>query len=197
MIALPYDWHQPPSGVWTLRDVERLPEGSRVEVIDGALTVNPSPLPIHQRISRRLANAIERQLPPRWQVEIEIDVLLNLEPLDYVAPDVVVFGADVPLTTRPIPAEQFALVVEVVSPGSRRRDRGSKPLIYAHAGVPYYWRIEGEPVGAKGPTVHVFSEPGDDGYRDEQAYTGRLRTRSPFPIELDLDELERSKDKRS
>ena len=53
MIALPADWLYPPPGGWTLQDVEGLPEGSRVEVIDGALIVNPAPLATHQRIARR------------------------------------------------------------------------------------------------------------------------------------------------
>jgi hypothetical protein len=33
------------------------------------------------------------------------------------------------------------LVVEVVSKGSRREDRGSKPLAYAEAGIPHFWRV--------------------------------------------------------
>ena len=196
MIARPYHWLQPPSGVWTLRDVERLPEGSRVEVIDGALTVNPSPLPIHNRMIRHLAAMLGPQLPAEWQVETEIDVLLNLDPLDYVAPDVVVFGADVPLTTRPIPAEDIALVVEMVSPGSRRRDRNAKPAVYADADIRHFWRVESEAVGAEELTVHVFGEPDDGSYQVEQVFTGRLSAPVPFPIEVDLDELASAKYKR-
>ena len=196
MIALPYHWLQPPSGVWTLRDVERLPEGSRVEVIDGALTVNPSPLPIRNRLIRHLAAALGPQLPAEWQVETEIDVLLNLDLLDYVAPDIVVFGAEVPLTTRPIPAEDIALVVEMVSPGSRRRDRNTKPAVYADADIRHFWRVESEAVGAEELTVHVFSEPDDGSYQVEQVFTGRLSTPVPFPIEVDLDELASAKYKR-
>lgn len=196
MIALPYHWPQPPSGVWTLRDVERLPEGSRVEVIDGALTVNPSPLPIHNRLINHLRMMLGPQLPVEWQLEQEIDVLLNEDPLDYVAPDLVVFRAGVALTTRPIPAGDVALVVEVVSPGSRRRDRGSKPLVYAEAGIGHYWRIEGEHVGADTLTVTACREPRDGAYRTEDTFTERLDVTSPFPIDLDLVELESAKYKR-
>ena len=32
MTALPDNWLQPPLGGWTLADIQRLPEGSRVEV---------------------------------------------------------------------------------------------------------------------------------------------------------------------
>jgi Putative restriction endonuclease len=83
--------------------VEALPEKSRVEVLDGALIVNPSPLPIHRRIVRRLAAELERQLPGDWQLETDVDVMLSQDLLDYLSPDIVVFGAEVPLTTRPIP----------------------------------------------------------------------------------------------
>lgn len=34
------------------------------------------------------------------------------------------------------------LAVEVVSPGSRRRDRSVKPYMYAEAGIPHFWRVE-------------------------------------------------------
>ncbi|WP_344648178.1 Uma2 family endonuclease [Cryptosporangium japonicum] len=185
----PHPEHQPMSGVWTLRDVERLPEGCRAEVIDGALTINPSPAPVHNRFVRHLAAALESQLPAEWQLESRIDVLLNLEPLDYVAPDLVVFGADVPLTTRPMSVREITLVAEMVAPESRRRDRNMRPVVYADAGIPHFWRVESEAVGAERLTVHVFSEPGDEGYRVEQVFTGRLSTAVPFPIEIDLDGL--------
>ena len=61
--------------------------------------------------------------------------MLSEDPLDYLTPDIVVFGADVPLTTRPIPGLEILVVVEVVSRGSRREDRGAKPLAYAEGGL--------------------------------------------------------------
>ena len=51
---------------------------------------------------RRLAAAFEPQLPVRWQLETDADVMLAEDPLDYLSPDVVVFDAAVPLTTRPV-----------------------------------------------------------------------------------------------
>ena len=86
MTALESEWLSPPPGGWTLADVQALPENSRVEVIDGALIVNPSPLPIHQRIVRRLAARLEPQLPPSWQLETGVDVMLSEDPLDYLSP---------------------------------------------------------------------------------------------------------------
>ncbi len=99
--------------------------------------------------------ALEPQLPAGRQLDIDIDVMLADDPLDYVAPDIVVYDVDVPLSTRPVPGEKILLVVEIVSKGSRREDRGSKPLAYAEAGIEHYWRVEGLANGLPTLTVHT------------------------------------------
>jgi hypothetical protein len=46
----------------------------------------------------------------------------------------------------PLPGpEHVGLVVEVVSPSSRKTDRFAKPGEYAEAGIPLFWRVETEP----------------------------------------------------
>lgn len=188
MTALPDDWLHSPPGGWTLADIKNLPEGSRVEVIDGALIVNPSPLPIHQRIARRLAGALEPGLPPDWQLETDVDVMLAQDPLDYLTPDIVIFDRQVPLTTRPIPGDSILLVVEIVSRGSRREDRGSKPLAYAEAGIPYFWRVETKESGAVALTVHTASlEAGR--YEENGKHLGRLVTAEPVSVDIVLTDL--------
>jgi Uma2 family endonuclease len=187
MTALQSEWLSPPPGGWTLADVRALPERSRVEVIDGALIVNPSPLPVHQRVVRRLAAALEPQLPAPWQLETDVDVMLSEDPLDYLSPDIVVFGADIPLTTRPIPGDQILLVVEVVSRGSRREDRGAKPLAYAEGGIRHFWRVEGPASGTPAVEVHTFLAPSPaEGYVPTGLHRGRLTTDVPFPVDIDL-----------
>ena len=116
--------------------------------------------------------------------------MLNEDPLDYLTPDVVVFSADVPLTTRPIAAPSVLLVVEVVSRGSRREDRGSKPLAYAEAGIPSFWRLEGPLTGAVTTELHEFSSPTRDfRYGSAETHTGTVRVQTPFSLQLDLDAL--------
>jgi Uma2 family endonuclease len=190
MTALQGEWLSPPPGGWTLADVRALPEKSRVEVIDGALIVNPSPLPVHQRVVRRLAAELESQLPAAWQLETDVDVMLSEDPLDYLSPDVVVFSADLSLTTRPIPGGQILLVVEVVSRGSRREDRGAKPLAYAEGGIRHFWRVEGPASGALAVEVHTFMTASSaEGYAQTGLYRGRLATDVPFPMDIDLTRL--------
>ncbi|HEU5471126.1 MAG TPA: Uma2 family endonuclease [Actinophytocola sp.] len=189
MTALPDDWpHLLPTEGWTLADIESLPEGSPMEVIDGVLIVNPSPLPFHQRISRRISNLLEASLPADWQVEMDVDVLLAKEPLTYLTPDVVVFDGTLPLTTHPIPCEAILLVVEVVSKGSRVQDRATKPFAYAEAGIPHYWRVETRQSGALATTVHTY-RLGAEGYERTGEHTGRLVTDSPFAVDIALDRL--------
>jgi Uma2 family endonuclease len=68
------------------------------------------------------------------------------------SPDILVRRG--PRTGRTVwidPAEAL-LTIEVVSPGSVELDRYLKPVEYAQAGVPHFWRIERD-----GPaTVHMF-----------------------------------------
>ncbi len=72
-------------------------------------------------------------------------------------------------------------MVEVVSPGTRRRDRLEKPADYAAAGVPYYWRIEQDP-------VHVYAyELGLDGtYQLAADSDEELVLAKPFEIRLPI-----------
>ena len=192
MTALAHDWFFPPPGGWTLADVKALPEHCRAEVIDGALIVNPSLLPIHQRMVRRLAAALEGQLPAGWQLETDVDVMLAEDPLDYLTPDVVVFDSGVDLATRPIPGRAVLLAVEVVSRGSRREDRGSKPLAYAEGGVPHYWRVESPASGALALAVHTFVLDETVGAYDETGvHHDRLVTSLGAPVTIDLTDLTR------
>jgi Uma2 family endonuclease len=189
MTALPNDWLHQPAGGWTLADVQALPESSQVEVLDGALIVNPRPLPIHQRLVRRLAAALEPQLPPKWQLETDIDVMLAEDPLDYLSPDVVVFDAAVPLTIRPVPGSAIQLAVEVVSRGSRREDRGSKPLAYAEAGIRHYWRVEGPASGALALAVHTYELDGSGEYKPTGVHDRLVEVDLPGLVRVDLDTL--------
>jgi Uma2 family endonuclease len=116
--------------------------------------------------------------------------MLAEDPLDYLSPDIAVFGADVPLTTRPVPGSAILLTVEVVSRGSRREDRGSKPLAYAEAGIQYYWRVESPASGALALAVHTFELDVSVGeYVQTGVYDDMLVTALPEPIEIDLATL--------
>ena len=61
-------------------------------------------------------------------------------------PDVAVVSSTAPvLGDVPLEPEHFGLVIEVVSPSSRKTDRFAKPGEYAEAGIPLFWRVETDP----------------------------------------------------
>jgi Uma2 family endonuclease len=122
-------------------EYDALPENSRRELVDGVVHVMATPTPWHQDVVDGLKAALARLVPRHLRVTREVEVRLG--DLLRRNPDVLVvraqgFDRRVPFL-RP---EQVVLAVEVVSPGSESTDRLVKPVEYALAGIPHYWRVE-------------------------------------------------------
>ena len=131
-------------GPWTLDDLAAVEdELHRYEVVDGSLLVSPPPTRRHQRVARRLFRQLLAQEGEDWEAVYEEYVRLGG---DGRQPDVALLrrGAPEPPGTHGWPPEDFGLVVEVVSPTSRRRDRLHKLAEYADAGIAHYWLVETE-----------------------------------------------------
>jgi Uma2 family endonuclease len=69
------------------------------------------------------------------------------------------------------------LVVEIVSPGSRARDRGDKFYEYEQAGVPEYWTLDPQRKQAEfyqlgGDGIYHLVPVGDDGVYHSAALKG-------------------------
>ncbi|WUH99331.1 Uma2 family endonuclease [Spirillospora sp. NBC_00431] len=180
-----------PSGdTWTRAEFEALPEDLpvRVSLIHGELVVSPRPRPIHQRIVRRLATRVEDVAPVAWQVDIDVDVLLDddeNEPVE-MAPDIVVYSADHDPYERPILAELVTLVVEVVSPSTKRKDRRAHPELYAEAGIRHYWRVETDQTA---PSFAIYTYEIDDAtgrYVATGVHHDRIAVTSPFVLDIEL-----------
>lgn len=127
--------------------LEILDESKNYELINGVVTVTPSPAPKHQRVtfevSLQLGNYLEKN--PVGEAFIETDVHLGEGPTggDLVyRPEVVFYVAErlVGLEDRLSGAPD--LVVEVVSRGSRRFDSETKRNDYERLGVKEYWLID-------------------------------------------------------
>jgi len=131
---------------WTYRDLVALPEDQlRHELIDGEHVVTPSPGTVHQRILlnlvRHLLPYLDRSGLGRMLVA-PFDVKLSL--FTVVVPDIVYFTAD---RFARVVNEKHAtaapdLVVEILSPGTRRRDKGRKRAVYDREGVQEYWIVD-------------------------------------------------------
>jgi Uma2 family endonuclease len=180
-----------PSGdTWTRADYEALPEDLpvRVGLVHGELVVSPRPRPIHQRIARRLATCIEDVAPVAWQVDTDVDVLLDddeLEPVE-IAPDIVVYSADHDPYERPIPVGLVALAAEVVSPSTKRKDRRVHPGLYAEAGIRDYWRVETDQTA---PAFAIYTYELDDAtgqYVATGVHHDRIAVTSPFALDIEL-----------
>ena len=82
-------------------------------------------------------------------------------------------------------AAETLLIIEIVSPGSRRTDFMIKRAEYADAGIPYYWILDLEPAGAVSLRACHQAE-GTAGYVDYGAVANTYTTELPFPLTIDL-----------
>lgn len=130
----------------TYDDLLAFPEdGKRREIIEGALVVTASPNVGHQRVSIRLTMAVGNYLAAHEGVgevlHAPVDVVL--EDGDVVVPDLVVVLADQhELYTKQYLRGAPAIVVEILSPSSRRMDEKTKRAIYDRHGVREYWVVD-------------------------------------------------------
>ena len=114
------------------------------ELSDGVLVMTPRPAPRHQYVVKRVADALEDQLPSALVPLIYVEVPIRRGPAaTHRAPDVVVVPRAVLALDSPLvdPAEVL-LAVEVVSPVSVSTDRILKVQEYASVGIPAYLIID-------------------------------------------------------
>ncbi len=116
------------------------------ELVEGRLLMSPSPVPDHNRAAFRIGVALERQLPLEIEAIPDMDVDLQLAPPDAPGtvrrPDLIVVPRDARLRVRReggvIRASEVLVIVEVLSPGSKRTDNVLKRSEYADAGILHY-----------------------------------------------------------
>lgn len=180
MAAVPFPWH-----LLTMQEFGALPEdnSARYELEEGILVVSPRPTPLHQRVSMRLAQALNQQLPPQWEALTELEVVvIPTEPATVRAPDVLVIPSE--WNEPRTPAGKVLLAVETISPGSRRKDTLVKPLEYAEAGIPYYWVIDLDAP----PSITAYTLV-EGHYEESQTVAAAFETVVPFQLRFDLRAL--------
>jgi len=135
----------PATKEWTVDMLEALPDdGNRYEILDGELYVTPSPAWRHQAVIWRLSILLDPYLEQGrvgFGLSAPADVIFDrrnvVEPDLFVAPLV---NGRMPNTLAE--AGSLLLVVEVLSPSTRRADRTKKRLIYQSFRVPEYWIVD-------------------------------------------------------
>jgi Uma2 family endonuclease len=165
-----------------LEDVLNLPDDApRVELRDGVMIVVPSPTYDHQDIAGLLWVWLRQRAPEDLRASLATGVAVSLDTT--YEPDVLLVSSEVAGSGHYSLADKVELVVEVVSPGTKRRDRLEKPAEYAAAGIPHYWRIE------QGP-LHIFAYDLVDGRYELVADSGtELVLSAPFEIKLPIRDI--------
>ncbi|MGW7198779.1 Uma2 family endonuclease [Streptomyces chryseus] len=181
-------WPVPPPGGWTADDLDRLPHlPPHTELIDGSLVFGSPQTLFHSRAVDFFEWQLQSVAPP--ELEVVREFTIDIDRYNRPEPDVIVVNGDViedPEQTR-FPAGSVRLAIEVVSPESRSRDRETKPVKYARARIPHFWRVENNGGHA---VVHVFElEPSTGAYTSTGIFHDRIKVSVPFAVDLDLSRI--------
>ena len=146
---------------WTYSDLVALPDDQlRHELIDGEHVVSPSPSLSHQQVLLRLSTTLDTDVQRQRLGEVlfaPFDV--KLSPWTVLVPDLVYFTA---ARFAEVVNEKHAtaapdLVVEILSPGTRRPDLGRKREVYDREGVRVYWIVDPD-----ARSITTLRRPGPD-----------------------------------
>ncbi len=125
---------------FTRKDWARLPEGFPAQLIDGHLVKEPPPTYGHQGLVGRLYLSLCGVVNSRLVVLSPTDV--EIDDYNVFQPDIVVLRKPPALTATNVGIPCVA--IEVLSPGTRRRDRAVKTPILLDAGVEEVWLVDAE-----------------------------------------------------
>jgi len=131
--------------VWTLEELHSLPDdGNKYELLHGDLLVTPAPAPDHESAIARLNALLVPFVMAHGLGYVYCGHPVVRRDGSEVIPDLLVRQLPAPGSdwgTAPVPI----LVVEVLSPSTRRRDHEYKrPFYLDEVGVPEYWIVDPE-----------------------------------------------------
>lgn len=155
---------------YTSEDYWNLPEGERAELIDGKLYDMAPPSLTHQTLSIELASTFRNYIKSKGGtcrvLTAPFAVNLDADDKDWVEPDISVICDPNKLTDRGCSGAPD-LIIEIVSPSSRKMDYSLKNTIYSQADVREYWIVD--PVKERvtvyryeedaAPTIYTFTQP--------------------------------------
>jgi len=136
----------PPQGQWTEEDYFSLPDTNRiVELSEGRLIMAPHPTYSHQTALQNLFLKLEAFVREKELGVVRFAPLpVRLWPGKIREPDIFFIAKEHEDRLGERVCGVPDLAVEVISPGTRRIDRGEKLFEYAKAGVAEYWLVDPE-----------------------------------------------------
>jgi len=167
---------------FTYSDYLQLPEDKRYEILDGELYVVPAPNIRHQRLWKKVYNALIRRLEETGRGEIlpaPCDVVFSED--NVAQPDILFVRKErLGIIGEANIREAPDLVVEILSASTRKKDLEIKRKMYARFGVQEYWIVDPD-----ADTVEVLSWS-ETGYVSAGVFGRMDRLSSPLLPELDL-----------
>lgn len=166
-------------GEYTIEDYYNWPEDERIELIDGVIYHVSMPSIKHQsivgEIDYTLKSYVKREKGKCRIFGAGIDVRLDCDDKTMVVPDISVVCKKDKFTDQYLDGAPD-LVVEVLSPSTRKKDMTLKLSKYAEAGVREYWIID-----PKKETVIVY-EFNDEDETDSQIHFYTFENQVPVGI---------------
>ncbi|MBQ9156545.1 MAG: Uma2 family endonuclease [Eubacterium sp.] len=133
------------TGRYTIEDYYKLPDDRRVELIDGVFYDMGAPTSTHQLIAGQLYAMFLSMITEHGRSCIPFiapsDVQLHCDEKTIMQPDVYIVCDRNKIKNRLIYGAPD-LVVEILSPSTRKMDMGKKLMHYMTAGVREYWIID-------------------------------------------------------
>ncbi len=130
---------------FTVEDIMNLPEGVRMEVINGNVYDMATPSPWHQQICvyfvRKIADHIDKKNGDCLVIPAPFGVFFQEDNNTYVEPDISVICDKNKISERGCEGAPD-WIVEVVSPSSRSMDYLHKLYLYKQKGVRLYWIVD-------------------------------------------------------
>ncbi len=114
------------------------------EVIDGELYIMAPPIPLHQEVLLRAVRAFDGVASATNAGHVYFSPIgVKLSERDAAEPDLIFIARD----RLSIVKEKYIdgrpdIVLEILSPSARSKDRTEKAALYARSGVPEYWQID-------------------------------------------------------
>lgn len=137
----------PQKKIYTSDDYRNLPDGFRAELIDGHFYDLATPGRLHQELVIELAATIRQHIKDnKGDCKVypaPFSVNLDADDKNWVEPDISVICDRNKLTDHGCSGAPD-LIVEVVSPSSRKMDYSTKNFLYSDASVREYWIVDPE-----------------------------------------------------